>query len=151
MPSSRPPRPAPVPKSSYVPAKPTPGKGQPVAGALTFQDQYSITGQQALRMHDYVLMPIITVITLFVLVLLLFVMARFRRGANPVASKTSHNTLIEVIWTLLPVLILVVIAVPSIRLLAAQYTPAPKNALTIKARATSGTGAIPIPTTAASK
>jgi cytochrome c oxidase subunit 2 len=102
-------------------------------------------------MYDYVLMPIITVITLFVLVLLLFVMARFRRGANPVASKTSHNTLIEVIWTLLPVLILVVIAVPSIRLLAAQYTPAPKNALTVKARATSGTGAIPIPTTAASK
>jgi cytochrome c oxidase subunit 2 len=99
MPSSRPPRPTPVPKSSYVPAKPTPGKGQPVAGALSFQDQYSITGQQALRMHDYVLMPIITVITLFVLVLLLFVMARFRRGANPVASKTSHNTLIEVIWT----------------------------------------------------
>ncbi|WP_233497351.1 cytochrome c oxidase subunit II [Novosphingobium sp. MD-1] len=120
-------------KSSYVPAKPTPGKGQPVAGALSFQDQYSITGQQALRMYDYVLMPIITVITLFVLVLLLFVMARFRRGANPVASKTSHNTLIEVIWTLLPVLILVVIAVPSIRLLAAQYTPAPKNALTVKA------------------
>lgn len=120
-------------KSSYVPAKPTPGKGQPVAGALSFQDQYSITGQQALRMYDYVLMPIITVITLFVLLLLLFVMARFRRGANPVASKTSHNTLIEVIWTLLPVLILVVIAVPSIRLLAAQYTPAPKNALTVKA------------------
>ncbi|RQW40955.1 cytochrome c oxidase subunit II [Novosphingobium sp. LASN5T] len=120
-------------KSSYVPAKPTPGKGQPVAGALSFQDQYSITGQQALRMYDYVLMPIITVITLFVLVLLLFVMARFRRSANPVASKTSHNTLIEVIWTLLPVLILVVIAVPSIRLLAAQYTPAPKNALTVKA------------------
>jgi len=120
-------------KSSYVPAKPTPGKGQPVAGALSFQDQYSITGQQALRMYDYVLMPIITVITLFVLGLLLFVMARFRRGANPVASKTSHNTLIEVIWTLLPVLILVVIAVPSIRLLAAQYTPAPKNALTVKA------------------
>lgn len=120
-------------KNSYVPAKPTPGKGQPVAGALSFQDQYSITGQQALRMYDYVLMPIITVITLFVLLLLLFVMARFRRGANPVASKTSHNTLIEVIWTLLPVLILVVIAVPSIRLLAAQYTPAPKNALTVKA------------------
>lgn len=119
--------------NSYVPAKPTPGKGQPVAGALSFQDQYSITGQQALRMYDYVLMPIITVITLFVLLLLLFVMARFRRGANPVASKTSHNTLIEVIWTLLPVLILVVIAVPSIRLLAAQYTPAPKNALTVKA------------------
>ena len=120
-------------KNSYVPAKPTPGKGQPVAGALSFQYQYSITGQQALRMYDYVLMPIITVITLFVLLLLLFVMARFRRGANPVASKTSHNTLIEVIWTLLPVLILVVIAVPSIRLLAAQYTPAPKNALTVKA------------------
>jgi cytochrome c oxidase subunit 2 len=58
--------------------------------------------------------------------------ARFNRRANPVASKNSHNTLIEVIWTLVPVLILVVVAVPSIRLLAQQYKPAPKGALTVK-------------------
>ncbi|WP_068075761.1 cytochrome c oxidase subunit II [Novosphingobium lentum] len=119
--------------STYVPMKPTPGKGMPIAGAYGFQDQYSITGQQALWMHDVILMPVIVIITLFVLLLLLVVVVRFRKGANPVASKTSHNTFIEVVWTLIPVLILVAIAVPSIRLLAAQYKPAPAKALTIKA------------------
>lgn len=83
-------------------------------------------------MHDYVLMPVITAIVLLVLFLLIAVMAKFNRRKNPVASKTSHNTVIEVIWTLVPVLILVVIAVPSIRLLAHQYEPAPKGALTVK-------------------
>lgn len=120
------------PADAYVPMKPTAGKGQPVPGGWTFQTQYSPTGQEALAMHNALLMPIITVISLFVLFLLLVVMARFNRRANPVASKTSHNTLIEVVWTLLPVLVLVVIAVPSIRLLAHQYKPAPKNALTVK-------------------
>jgi cytochrome c oxidase subunit 2 len=118
---------------AYVPMKPTPGKGMPVDGEWKFQDQYSPTGHQALWMHDVILMPIIVVISLFVMFLLLYVVARFRKSANPVASKTSHNTLIEVVWTLLPVLILVVIAVPSIRLLAAQYEPAPAKALTVKA------------------
>ncbi|MCH7628958.1 MAG: cytochrome c oxidase subunit II [Proteobacteria bacterium] len=123
---------APAPAGDYVPMKPTAGKGMPVDGGMTFQDQYSPTGQQALAMHDYILFPVIVAITILVLVLLLVVMARFNRRANPVASKTSHNTLIEVIWTLVPVLILVVIAVPSIRLLAQQYKPAPKGALTVK-------------------
>ncbi len=113
--------------------KPVDGVGQPVAKGWTFQDQYSPIGEEALRMHDYMLMPVITVITLFVLLLLLLVMVRFRRSANPVASKTSHNTAIEIIWTVVPVLILVVLAVPSIRLLAHQYEPAPKGALTVKA------------------
>ncbi|NML92561.1 cytochrome c oxidase subunit II [Novosphingobium olei] len=117
---------------AYVPMKPTAGKGMPVDGGVTFQDQYSPTGKQALAMHDYILLPIIVAITFLVLVLLLVAMAKFNRRANPVASKTSHNTLIEVIWTLVPVLILVVIAVPSIRLLAQQYKPAPKGALTVK-------------------
>lgn len=124
---------APVDKGSYTPMKPVDGVGQPVAKGWTFQDQYSPIGEEALAMHDYLLMPVITVITLFVLLLLLLVMVRFRRSANPVASKTSHNTTIEIIWTVLPVLILVVIAVPSIRLLAHQYEPAPKGALTVKA------------------
>lgn len=124
---------APVDKGSYTPMKPTEGKGQPVAKGWTFQDQYSPNGQEALAMHDYLLMPVITVIALFVLLLLLLVMVRFNRRANPVASKTSHNTMIEIIWTVVPVLILVVIAVPSIRLLAHQYAPAPKGALTVKA------------------
>ena len=58
-------------------------------------------------------------------------MVRFRRGANPTPSRNSHNTLIEVIWTLVPVLILVGIAIPSIRLLRHQYTPPPAD-LTVK-------------------
>ncbi|MBW8783743.1 MAG: cytochrome c oxidase subunit II [Novosphingobium sp.] len=117
----------------YTRMAPTPGKGMPVPGAIGFQDQYSPNGQYALWMHNIVLMPIITFISLFVLVLLLVVIVRYRRSANPVASKTAHNTLIEVIWTILPVLILVFIAVPSISLLAKQFKPAPANALTIKA------------------
>jgi len=124
---------APVDKGSYTPMAPTPGKGQPVAKGYTFQDQYSPIGEEALLMHDYYLMPVIVFITLFVLLLLLLVMVRFRRGANPVASKTSHNTAIEIAWTLIPVLILVFLAVPSIKLLAHQYAPAPKGALTVKA------------------
>ena len=124
---------APADKGSYTPMRPVAGKGQPVAKGMTFQDQYSPIGQEALAMHDYLLMPVIVFITLFVLLLLMLVMIRFRRGANPVASKTSHNTTIEIIWTVVPVLILVVIAVPSIRLLAHQYAPAPKGALTVKA------------------
>ena len=118
---------------SYVPMKPVPGIGQPVDGAIGFQQQFSPNGHYALWMHDAILMPVITVITLFVLLLLVIVAARFNKRANPVASRTSHNTLIEVIWTLVPVLILVGIAIPSISLLAKQYKPAPENALTVKA------------------
>lgn len=117
---------------TYTPQKPVPGIGMPVDGGITFQKQFSPTGQEALAMNDYVLLPIIIAITIFVFILLLVVMARFNSRANPVASKTAHNTMIEVIWTLVPVLILVVIAVPSIRLLAAQYKAPPKNALTVK-------------------
>ena len=51
---------------------------------------------------------------------------RYRRGANPTPSRNTHNTSLEVVWTLVPVLILVVIAVPSIRLLAHQYDPPPR-------------------------
>ena len=117
---------------SYTPMAPTPGKGMPVDGRLSFQDQYSPIGEYALWMHDAILMPIIVVISLFVLALLLWVVVRFRRARNPVASKTTHNVAIEIAWTLIPVLILVGIAVPSISLLAKQYQPAPKAALTVK-------------------
>lgn len=110
--------------------KPTPGIGQP-DGGIHIQPQVTEIGRDAQWMHNAVLMPIITIICLIVLGLLLWVVARYRRGANPIPSRTSHNTVIEVIWTLLPVLILVVIAVPSIKLLAAQYAP-PKADLTVK-------------------
>ena len=65
--------------------------------------------------------------------LLLIVIFRFNKRANPVPSKTAHNTLLEVVWTGVPILILVAISVPSVSLLRAQFKPAPKNALTIKA------------------
>jgi cytochrome c oxidase subunit 2 len=79
-----------------------------------------------------VLLPIITVITLLVMFLLLWVMLRYNRRVNAVPSKTSHNTVVEVIWTVVPVLILVVIAIPSMTLLARQYKSPPKDALTVK-------------------
>ena len=62
-------------------------------------------------------------------------MVKFRRGANPTPSRTSHNTLLEVAWTLVPVLILVAIAVPSMRLLSRQYNPPPAD-LTVKVTGT---------------
>jgi len=123
----------------YTPMAPTKGKGMPTsfeedaAKSLTFQDQYSDNGEYALWMHDMILMPVITVISLLVLGLLLYVVVRFNRRRNPVASKTTHNTLIEVVWTIVPVIILVIIAVPSITLLARQYETPPADAVTIKA------------------
>ena len=107
-------------------------KGAPTDGGLTFQDQYSEDGEFALWMHDIILLPIITVVSLLVLGLLLWVVVRYNRKSNPVPSKTSHNTLIEVIWTVVPVLILVAIAIPSITLLARQYDSPPEDALTVK-------------------
>ncbi len=81
--------------------------------------------------HDGLLLPIITAITLFVLALLIYVMVKFNAKANPVPSRTTHNTLIEVVWTVVPILILVVIAIPSFRLLYLQRDiPAPD--MTIK-------------------
>jgi cytochrome c oxidase subunit II len=106
--------------------------GQPALGGLGIQPQVTALGKQGLWIHDAILMPIIVVITLFVLGLLIWVMAVYRRSANPVPSKTTHNTFIEIVWTLVPVLILVGIAIPSISLLAAQFKPASKDAVTIK-------------------
>jgi len=125
--------------SAYTPMAPTKGKGMPTSyeddplKSMTFQDQYSANGEYALWMHNVILMPVITVISLLVLGLLLYVVVRFNRRRNPVASRTTHNTAIEVIWTIVPVIILVIIAVPSITLLARQYETPPADAVTIKA------------------
>ena len=118
---------------AYTPLGPEWIKGQPVDGGIDFQTQYSPSGEYAYDMHTYILIPTITAVSLLVLFLLMYVMIRFRRGRNPVPSKTSHNTLIEIIWTVIPVLILVIIAVPSIILLRDQYEAPPEDALTIKA------------------
>jgi cytochrome c oxidase subunit II len=116
-----------------APLAPIAAVGQPVPSGLGIQPQVTAIGRDALWMHNALLMPIITIISLFVLGLLFWASARYRRKANPVASRTSHNTAIEVAWTLIPVLILLVISVPSIKLLAAQYKPVGKDAITIKA------------------
>jgi cytochrome c oxidase subunit 2 len=110
-----------------------PGVGQPTNGVFGLQPQVTRNGEFAHWMHNVVLVPTITAISLFVLALLAWVVFRYRRAANPVPSKTSHNTTIEVLWTLLPVLALVLIAVPSIGLLQAQFKPAPAGAVTLKA------------------
>ena len=134
---------APAAASGYTPMAPTIDKGMPtdprddrpgaMAKSLTFQDQYTENGKYALWMHNVFLMPVITIISLFVLGLLIYAVVRFRRSANPEPSRTTHNTAIEVVWTILPALILVVIAVPSMTLLARQYETPPEDAVTIKA------------------
>lgn len=116
----------------YTPMKPTEGVGMPKDGGFDFQPQVSPTGEQAKWINNAILLPIMIGICLFVLVLLLVVMVRYRKSANPEASKTTHNTFIEVVWTVIPVLILLVIAVPSISLLAKQFEPAPDDVLTVK-------------------
>ena len=112
---------------------PNPDRGQPHDGVMDVQTQVTANGRFAKWFHNGVLFPLITVISLFVLALIVWVVLRYRQAANPIPSKTSHNTVIEVIWTLAPVLILVVIAVPSIGLLQAQFKPAPAGAVTLKA------------------
>ena len=110
-----------------------PDVGHPIAGRFGLQPQVTTNGQFAHWFHDSILVPLIVAICVLVLLLLVWVVVRYRRSANPVPSKTSHNTVIEVIWTLAPVIILVLIAVPSIGLLQAQFKPAPAGAVTLKA------------------
>lgn len=113
--------------------KPAPGIGQPIPEAISLQEQVTPNGITAHNFHNHILVPLITAISVIVLLLLLWVIYRYRRGANPTPSRTAHNTTIEIIWTLVPVLILVLVAIPSIKLLAAQFKPAPKDAVTLKA------------------
>ncbi len=119
----------------YTPMRPNyeDSIGMPKPKEVDFQEQFSENGQYAKWINNAVLLPIITIISLFVLALLLWVIVRFNRRANPVPSKTTHNTFIEVVWTLVPVLILLGIAYPSLDLLAKQFKPAPAEAVTIKA------------------
>jgi cytochrome c oxidase subunit II len=85
---------------------------QPTRGALGFQDPATRIAERVHEFHNMVLV-IITAITLFVLALLIWVVVRYNSRANPVARKFSHNTLVEVVWTVVPALILVAIAIPS--------------------------------------
>ena len=105
--------------------------GQPSPWEYTLQPAASPVMENITWFHNFLLW-IITAITIFVAILLAIVALKFNVRANPVPSKTTHNTLIEVVWTIVPVLILVCIAVPSFRLLF-QELDVPKADLTIKA------------------
>src|SRR4029078_11501683 len=105
--------------------------GQPAPWQIGFQRANTPIMDQITSFHTYVTI-IITLIALFVLGLLIYVMRRFNENTNPLPSRTSHNTPIEVAWTVIPRLILVAIAIPSFRLLFAQYS-FPKPDLTITA------------------
>jgi cytochrome c oxidase subunit II len=107
------------------------GFGQPSPGQIGFQDAVTPIADQIHWLHDYVNV-IIFVIVAFVLALMLWVMWRYSEARNPEPSRTTHNTAVEVLWTVIPVLILIAIAIPSFRLLYAQYTYPPPD-LTIKA------------------
>ena len=106
--------------------------GQPVDWQLGLQDAGTPVMEDIVWFHDYLLLGIITAIALFVLVLLLIIMVRFNATRNPTPSRTTHNTLIEVLWTAIPVLILVVIAIPSFKLLFYQLNLPPAD-VTVKA------------------
>ncbi len=105
--------------------------GQPVDGQLGLQSPVTVVARDIHGFHDFVNIIIIA-ITMFVFLLLAYVLLRFNEKANPVPSKTTHNSLLEVAWTVVPIAILVVIAVPSFKLLNLQYSY-PKADVTIKA------------------
>ena len=105
--------------------------GQPAPWEYKLQEAATPVMENITWFHG-LLLTIITLITLFVLALLVAVVVKFNARANPVPSRTTHNTLLEVAWTLIPVLILVTIAVPSFRLLFLELD-VPKADITIKA------------------
>ncbi|WMT87836.1 cytochrome c oxidase subunit II [Pelagibacterium sp. 26DY04] len=96
--------------------------GHAVPGQIGLQPSVTPIMDSIIAFHDNLLMWIITAIVLVVLALLIVVIVRFNQRANPVPSKVTHNTLVEVVWTVVPVLLLFVIAIPSFGVLADQQT-----------------------------
>jgi cytochrome c oxidase subunit II len=107
------------------------GLGQPSEGQMGLQLPATAGMEHITELYNVVNITIIA-IALFVLLLLIYVMFRFSEKNNPTPSRTTHNTLLEVAWTIIPILILVGISIPSFRLLYEQYS-FPKPDLTIKA------------------
>jgi cytochrome c oxidase subunit II len=105
---------------------------QPKEWQLGFQNPASGGMRDIVNFHNNLLLPIIIAITVFVLFLMLYACIRFRASANPNPSKRTHNVTVEILWTLIPCLILIVMAVPSFKILYKQDT-IPKADLTIKA------------------
>ena len=105
---------------------------QPKQWQFGFQDAASQSMRDIVSFHNNLLLPIIIAISVFVLFLMIYTCIRFRASKNPVPSKTTHNVAVEVLWTLIPCLILIVMAVPSFKILYKQDT-IPKVDLTNKA------------------
>jgi cytochrome c oxidase subunit 2 len=108
-----------------------PGDGFPAPGQMGLQMANSPIADEIHAFHNGILLPVTIIISLFVLALLIYVVVKFNDKANPTPSRTTHHTLLEVAWTVLPVLILVFIAIPSFRLLAHQLI-IPQPDVTIK-------------------
>ncbi len=105
---------------------------QPHAWGIGLQDAASPVMEDIIWFHNSLMMPVITIITLFVMALMVYVMVRFNKKANPNPSNFTHNTTVEVLWTVVPVIILVVIAVPSFKLLyKADRTSEPEMTLKV--------------------
>jgi cytochrome c oxidase subunit 2 len=107
------------------------GLGQPSPWQTGLQQSASPVMDNLVSFHNFLLV-VITLITAFVLALLVVVIVKFNARTNPTPSRTTHNTLVEVLWTVIPVVILVVIAIPSFRLLFFQLNIPPAD-LTVKA------------------
>ena len=105
---------------------------QPKNWQLGFQDSASQGMTEIVSFHNNILLPIIIAISVFVLFLMIYACIRFRASKNPNPSKTTHNVAVEVLWTLIPCLILIVMAVPSFKILYKQDT-IPKADVTVKA------------------
>jgi cytochrome c oxidase subunit 2 len=116
---------------SLGPALATNGVGQPAPGQMGLQQAATPIAREIHEVYDLVNFIIIA-IAVFVLLLMLYVMFRFNEKRNPTPTTTTHNTFLEVAWTVIPILVLVTIAIPSFKLLMNQYTY-PKADLTIKA------------------
>ncbi|MDP3855057.1 cytochrome c oxidase subunit II [Phenylobacterium sp.] len=106
--------------------------GQPTPKGMGLQPAASPLKHQVHFFHDAILLPLITAISVFVLILLLWCVFRYNKKRNPIPAKWTHNTMVEVIWTVVPVLILMAISVVSFKLLFA-YHDMPKPDLTVKA------------------
>ncbi len=108
--------------------------GGPKPGGIGFLPAVTENAEGIFWFHNWILLPVITGISLFVLALIVYIVWRFNETANPVPSRRTHNGVLEIAWTVAPALILVVIAVPSFRLLTQQLViPAPDLTLKITA------------------
>ena len=105
---------------------------QPKNWQLGFQESASQGMSEIVSFHNNILLPVIIAISVFVLFLMIYVCIRFRASRNPNPSRTTHNVAVEVLWTLIPCLILIVMAVPSFKILYKQDT-IPKADITVKA------------------